>query len=107
MKTEFKARPVYLQKEDRIRAHFITCYIAQFISRILEKKIGGEYTCEEIIGTLRDMKMYRPGKKQGYLPAYTRTDLTDTLHETFRFRTDYEILTDISMKRVICGTKKK
>lgn len=107
MKTEFKAHPVYLQKEDRIRAHFITCYIALFIFRILEKKIGGEYTCEEIIGTLRNMKMYRPGEKQGYLPAYTRTDLTDTLHETFRFRTDYEILTDISMKRVIRGTKKK
>lgn len=53
------------------------------------------------------MKMYRPGEKQGYLPAYTRTDLTDILHETFGFRTDYEILTDISMKRVIRETKKK
>lgn len=107
MKTEFKARPVYLQKEDRIRAHFITCYAALFVFRILEKKLGGQYTCEEIIETLRGMMMYRPGEKLGYLPAYTRTDLTDALHEAFGFRTDYEILTDLSMKKVIRQTRKK
>jgi Transposase len=49
MKTEFKARPVYLQKEDHIKAHFITCYIALFVFRVLEKKLGGKYTCEETI----------------------------------------------------------
>lgn len=66
-----------------------------------------KYTCERIIRTLREMTMYRPGEKLGYLPAYTRTDLTDALHEAAGFRTDYEILTDISMKRVIRDTKKK
>ena len=107
MKTEFRARPVYLQKEDRIKAHFITCYAALMIFRILEKKVGEKYTCEELVSALRSMMMYRPGEKLGYLPAYTRTDLTDTLHETFGFRTDYEILTDISMKKVIRQTHKK
>lgn len=107
MKTEFKARPVYLQNEERIRAHFITCYIALFIFRILEKKLGGKYTCEEIINTLRGMIMSRPGEKLGYTPAYTRTDLTDTLHEVFGFRTDYEITTDVNMKKIIRNTKKK
>ena len=107
MKTEFRARPVYLQKEDRIKAHFITCFIALFVFRILEKKLDERYTCEEIINTLRDMIMYRPGEKQGYLPAYQRTDLTDALHEACGFRTDYEILTDLSMKRVIRTSKKK
>ena len=107
MKTEFKARPVYLQKGDRIRAHFITCYAALFLFRILEKKLGEKYTCEEIISTLRSMMMYRPGEKMGYLPAYTRTEITDALHETFGFRTDYEILTDLSMRRIIRQTKKK
>lgn len=107
MKTEFRARPVYLQKEDRIKAHFITCYIALFVFRILEKKLGGKYTCEEIINTLRTMMMSRPGEKLGYTPSYTRTDLTDTLHETFGFRTDYEITTDVKMKSIIRSTKKK
>lgn len=107
MKTEFKARPVFLQREDRIKAHFLTCFIALFVFRILEKKLEEKYTCEEIIRTLREMTMYRPGEKMGYLPSYTRTDLTDALHEAVGFRTDYEILTDISMKKLIRDTKKK
>jgi transposase len=107
MKTEFKTRPVYLQKEDRIRAHFITCFIALFVFRILEKKLLGKYTCEEIIDTLQTMMMARPGEKLGYIPAYTRTDITDALHEVFGFRTDYEITTDVNMKKIIRGTKKK
>ena len=107
MKTEFKARPVYLQKEEHIKAHFITCYIALFTFRILEKKLGEKYTCEEIINALRDMMMTRPGEKLGYTPAYTRTDLTDALHETFGFRTDYEITTEVNMNRIIRNTKKK
>lgn len=107
MKTEFKARPVYLRREDRIKAHFLTCFLALFIFRILEKKLDEKYTCERIIKTLREMTMYRPGEKLGYLPSYTRTDLTDALHEVAGFRTDYEILTDISMKSVIRDTKKK
>ena len=106
MKTEFKARPVHLRKEDRIKAHFITCYIALFVFRILEKKICG-YTCGEIISTLRAMMMTRPGEKLGYTPSYTRTDLTDALHEAFGFRTDYEITSDVNMKKIIRSTKKK
>jgi transposase len=107
MKTEFKARPVYLQREDRIKAHFLTCFISLFIYRLLEKRLSEQNTCEDIVHTLRDMNMYRPGEKQGYIPSYTRTDLTDALHETAGFRTDYEILTDLSMKKVIRKSKKK
>ena len=107
MKTEFRARPVYLQKEDRIKAHFLTCYIALMVYRILEKKLEEKYTCTDIIETLRTMMMFRPGEKLGYIPAYTRTDLTDALHETFGFRTDYEIITDVNMKKVIRMTKAK
>ena len=107
MKTEFKARPVYLQREDRIKAHFLTCFISLFIYRLLEKRLSEQNTCEDIVHTLRDMNMYRPGEKQGYIPSYTRTDLTDALHETAGFRTDYEIMTDLSMKKVIRKSKKK
>lgn len=107
MKTKFKSRPAYHSKEERIRAHFLTCYIALFVFRILEKKLDEKYTCEEIIDTLRAMMMSRPGEKLGYIPAYTRTDLTDALHESFGFRTDYEITTDVNMKKIIRATKKK
>ena len=69
-----------------------------------EEKYDGFY---DIIETLRTMMMFRPGEKLGYIPAYTRTDLTDALHETFGFRTDYEIITDVNMKKVIRMTKAK
>jgi len=107
MKTEFKARPVYLQREDRIKSHFLTCFIALLIYRILEKKLGGKYTCEQIITTLREMNLYRPGEKLGYVPAYTRTDVTDSLHETAGFRTDYEITSEINMRKIIRKTRGK
>lgn len=107
MKTDFKARPVYLQTEAHIRAHFITCFIALVVYRILEKRLQETYTCEEIIDTLKNMMMARPGEKMGYIPVYTRTDLTDALHETAGFRTDYQIITDVNMRKVIRVSKKK
>jgi len=108
MKTEFKARPVYLRNEDRIRAHFLTCFISLVLYRILEKQLNNEeFTCENIIQTLKNMTMFRPGDKMGYLPSYTRTDLTDALHENAGFRTDYEIIKDIDMKKVIRLSKGK
>nr|WP_300815632.1 IS1634 family transposase [uncultured Acetatifactor sp.] len=107
MKTDFKARPVYLRTEEHIRAHFITCFISLVIYRLLEKELQEAYTCEEIINTLRNMVTARPGEKMGYTPVYTRTDLTDALHETAGFRTDYQIITDVNMRKVIRASKKK
>ncbi len=78
MKTEFEARPVYVRREDRIKAHFMTCYISLLLYRLLEKKLGD---------------------------AYTRTELTDSLHKTFGFRTDYEFITKASMRTIIKETK--
>ncbi len=107
MKTEFRARPVYLRTEDHIRAHFITCFVALVIYRILEKELKEAYTCGEIIDTLKNMMIARPGEKLGYTPVYTRTDLTDRLHETAGFRTDYQIITDVNMRKIIRASKKK
>ena len=107
MKTNFRARPVYLQTESHIRAHFLTCFISLMIYRLLEKELHETYTCDEIIDTLKNMEVARPGEKLGYIPVYTRTDLTDALHETAGFRTDYEIITDVNMRKVIRASKKK
>lgn len=105
MKTEFKARPVYLSRKDRITAHFTTCFTALVIYRMLEKKLENRFTCEEIIGTLRDMNMMiAPG--EGYIPTYTRTDLTDALHGAFGFRTDYQITSQKSMRKILNQTRK-
>ncbi|MCI6594890.1 MAG: transposase, partial [Firmicutes bacterium] len=100
----FDARPVYVQRDDRIKAHFMTCFISLLIFRILEKKLGSSYTASDILSTLREMKVTRAGDT-GYLPSYTRTHLTDTLHETAGFRTDYEIPKKRAMQGVIRRSK--
>ena len=104
MKSEFKARPVYLSREDRIIAHFTTCFLSLVIYRFLEKRLEEKYTCNEIIETLRDMNLNKVSEI-GYIPAYTRTDITDSLHEKFNFRTDNEITTTKIMKKILKDLK--
>lgn len=106
MKDEMRARPVYLSREDRIRAHFLTCFIALLIFRIIEKKLEGRYSCPQIIDTLRAMNMERV-RGEGWRPMYMRTDLTDALHKAFGFRTDYEIVPEATMKEIIRATKRR
>lgn len=105
MKNDFDARPVYVRREDRIRAHFLICYISLLVYRLLEKKLKGDYTCEEILSTLRTMQMTLLSKSSGYTPSYKRTDLTDDLHEQFGFHTDFEFISKASMRSIIKKTK--
>ena len=106
MKSEFLARPVYLSRQDRITAHFLTCFIALVIYRMLERKLDHAFTCEELIDTLRDMEMLVSGA-EGYIPVYTRTDTTDALHEAFSFRTDFQFVPAKEMKKICTDTRKK
>lgn len=108
MKTDFRARPVYVRKEDSIKAHFLVCFMALLLFRLLEQKINTEekqYTACNIISTLRDYNVLRVNG-YGYLPEYKRTDLTDRLHEVFSFRTDTEIVPTAKMRNIIANTKK-
>lgn len=105
LKTEFKARPVYLSKEERIKAHFTICFLSLLIFRIMELKLEKEYTACNILETLKKFDFYKePG--EGYIPLYTRTDLTDKLHETFGFRTDYEIVVNKELKKILKKIKR-
>lgn len=106
MKSDFKARPVYLQKEDRIKAHFLTCFISLVIYRLLAYQLDNKYTVSEILNTIRDMEMVET-QYNGFIPAYKRTKITDDLHEKFGFRTDYEIISTKKMRNMIKNTKKQ
>lgn len=102
-KTNFNSRPVYLSREDHIRAHFLICFIALVIYRYIEKKTSTDekqYTTEEIISQLKEMN-FMASSGNGYIPIYTRTDFTDRLHQVFNFRTDYEIIPLKNMKKII------
>ena len=106
MKTEFEARPVYVRREDRIKAHFMTCYISLLLYRLLEQKLTKNYTAEQLIPTLRSMKLTLLNTANGYIPSYTRTEVTDALHKVFGFRTDYEFIKKSTMRSIIKQTKK-
>ncbi len=99
MKTDFEARPIFLQNETRIKAHFLTCFISLVIYRYLEKALGDPYTCETILSTLKSMN-FASVQGQGFIPLYKRDKLTDKLHEICRFRTDYEFITKKDMKTI-------
>lgn len=104
MKTDFRARPVYVSTKEHIEAHFLTCFVALAVYRVLERMIGGGYTTPEILSCLRSMRMERiPGK--GWRPLYERTELTDRLHEAFGFRTDYEVVPERDMQRIFRQTR--
>ena len=105
MKTDFEARPVYLNRQDRILAHFITCFIALIVYRYLEKKLNNKYTIDQILPTLQEMDFMKYEGK-GYQPVYTRTPLTDDLHEAFGFCTSKQIVPIAKMRNICSQTKK-
>ena len=109
MKTDLRARPVFLKRDDRIKAHFLTCFLSLLLYKYLEKKVnrgGQHFTTSEIIGTLRGMN-FLSVNGEGYIPTYTRTDLTNNLHGSAGFRTDYQIVTKKQMRSIIALTKKR
>ena len=99
MKTDFSARPVYLQDENRIKAHFLICFLALTIYRFLEKKLDPNYTCEELLDTLKAMNFVEV-QEQGFIPTYKRESITDALHEACGFRTDYQFITKSKMRTI-------
>lgn len=105
LKTDFDSGTIHLSREDRITAHFLTCFISLLIYRILENKLDYKYTNTQIIQKLRDMEVLEE-KGAGYLPAYTRDDLTDDLHTIFGFRTDFEITTYENFKKIFKQVRK-
>lgn len=108
MKTDFKARPVYLQNENRIKSHFLTCYLALLIFRILEQKINtndNHFTSNQIISCLKDMNLTNINDLC-YIPSFTRTQLTDLLEEKFCISFSTEGLANNYIKKQINNSKK-
>lgn len=99
MKTDFEARPIYLQDEIRIKAHFLICFLSLVIYRYLEKSLGSIYTCETILDKLKTMN-FADVQEQGFIPLYTRDKLTDALHSACGFETDFQFITKSQMKTI-------
>ena len=106
LKTDFSARPVYLHDENRIKAHFLICFLALMTYRLLEKKLDYKYTCDMILDTLKSMN-FANLQEQGFIPLYKRLKITDDLHERCGFRTDYQFITKSQMKTIQKKSKGK
>lgn len=85
LKTNFSSRPVYHHKENRIKAHFLICYTALLIYRLLEVKLDRNkthFTTEQIIETLQNMNVVNCSDMY-YQACYTGSDVLDSLEQLF------------------------
>lgn len=105
MKDEMRARPVYLSREDRIRAHFLICFIALLAYRVIEREVGGARTCDEVIDALRDIRFLEI-RGVGWVPAFTRTELTDALCRAFSIDVNTEIVPNKRMRKILKEIRK-
>ena len=82
MKTNFSARPVFHQKRERIIAHFMICYTALLIYRLMEKKLdlyGTHFTVDSIIKTLNSMNVVNI-EDMCYMSAYASSEICTSLN---------------------------
>ncbi len=91
-KTFLDARPVHLRRQERIRSHFLVCFLAMIILKILQKQLNmPELSIDCLIGTLRSFE-FDYFKSVGYRPLFERNDITDQLQETTGLHFDTEIV---------------
>jgi transposase len=85
MKTNFSARPVFHKNRERIIAHFMVCYTALLIYRLLETKLdsfGTHFTTENIIDTLKSMDVVNV-QDMYYLSTFTGSQVCSSLNAVF------------------------
>ena len=100
MKSDFLARPVNLSREDRIKSHFLTCFISLLIFRILEKKMNYKYTSSQLLREIRNMDLLEL-KGYGYIPLNERTNITDDFNNISNLKTTKEIITYKKIKNIL------
>lgn len=106
MKSDLRSRPMYVQREEAIKGHLLICFIALKVYRILEKMLGGQYTINEIIQTLRDMKVTHVQSKY-YVPSFERTELVDRLQELFGFKLTTEVISEQKINLFLRDSKRE
>ena len=106
MKSEFRSRPIYLSRDDRIRAHFTTCFLALTLYRFLEKALDKRFTCQQILNGLRNMNFHKI-RSEGYIPTYVHDEFMKVLHEKFPFKTNLQIVPAQEMKFIFKDSKKQ
>lgn len=105
MKLQMRARPVYHRNDKAVKAHFTLCFLSLFILRVLEHRMPG-VTTDDLLEALRTMDALKV-EGEGYVPTFTRTDITDRLFEMTGFRLDTQIIMLKKLKSFNAMTRKR
>lgn len=104
-KTFLDARPVHLRRQDRIRSHFLVCFLAMVILKTLQKKLDmPALSIDQLISTLRSIE-FDYFKSIGYRPLFERNELTDRLQDIAGISIDTEIVDTKRMNRIYRSLK--
>ena len=107
MKSDFDGRPVFVSREDRIRAHFLTCYLAFMIFRIIEQKLNKgdvRYTDPEILRTLRD---YEAIDAESFYVGAMEGKAVRALESTFGLVGSMTAFSKAQFRRLVARSKKE
>jgi transposase len=102
-KSELESRPVYLSREDRIKAHFLTCFISLVIVRLIQKRTGNMYSPEKLIETMNAISCSHEG---GNLYLFDhQSDVADALGNAFGLDFTRLRLTRAEIKKNLAAVK--
>ena len=100
MKSDLDARPVYLRKEETIKGHFLICYIAVLLERLLQfKHLEGNYSTNEIINFIKNFKVVEADGR--YINVSTSSRIATELSKTYSLPLDHLILTNRDIQKVL------
>mgnify|MGYP002424806573 FL=1 len=103
MKTNFDARPVFLRKPERIRAHFLICYTALLIYRLMECKLDDNLThvtTSNLIKTLRNMNVVNMDDMY-YKSIYSGSQALDALERCFELQLNRKYYRPSDLKKIV------
>jgi len=99
IKSEFKARPVYLRTENHINAHFLICFVALLILRVLEYKLHKKYPVKQIRESL--IRYSCSHLDQNYYLFDYRDEILQSLERIFDLDLGNKIMTTAEIKKIL------
>lgn len=96
-----------MHNHERIKAHFLICFLALLTVRILETTIGNAFTTPELFITLREMNVKKLESNQGFVPGMIRTELSDALVDAYKLPIDCRYISTEKMNQIIKRSMQK
>jgi len=99
IKSEFKARPVYVKKDEHVEAHFLVCFVALVIMRVLEQMLEKKHTVKQIRNSLISYSCSY--LEQNYYLFDYRDDVIESIESVFGFDLSKKIMSQAEIKKIL------